>query len=204
MKNLRLFAALLLALPLAAAAQTTAPGSTTKTTTTAPAPAGTTPADVPPGMQPQTEVTEDLDPATGKVIRRTTRTIYVPAGTAPASTTAKTTAPAPASADVSTSTATDAQVTTFLRKKTAVSALTTAGLLDAYNRFMDRVRADRHAWKPADWATASAVLSSLNGRYDQLRSNFSFDDKLTIRSQQAEYQALRTGRQISDSVSDKL
>ncbi|MBF9222260.1 hypothetical protein [Hymenobacter ruricola] len=202
MKNLSVFAALLLALPLAAAAQTT-PSPTTKTTTT-PAPAGTSPAAVPPGMQPQTEVTEDLDPATGKVIRRTTRTIYVPAGTPPSSTTSKTTAPTTTDSDVAASAATDAQVTTFLRKKTTVSTLTTAGLLDAYNRFMDRVRADRHSWKAADWATASAVLSSLNGRYEQLRSSYTFDDKLTIRSQQAEYQALRTGRQISDSVSDKL
>ncbi|MBJ6108388.1 hypothetical protein JAO73_05155 [Hymenobacter sp. BT523] len=199
MKNLRLFAALLLALPLAAAAQTTP----TKTTTT-PAPA-TTPATVPPGMQPQTEVTEDLDPATGKVIRRTTRTIYVPAGTAaPSSTTTKTTTPSPTTADVPAGPATDAQVTTFLRKKTTVSTLTTAGLLDAYSRFMDRVHSDRSGWNAADWANASAVLSRLNGRYEQLRGSFSFDDKVNIRAQQAEYQALRTGRQISEQVSDKL
>ncbi|UOQ97184.1 hypothetical protein MUN81_18335 [Hymenobacter sp. 5317J-9] len=198
MKNLRLFAALLLALPLAAAAQTTP----TKTTTT-PAPA-TTPATVPPGMQPQTEVTEDLDPATGKVIRRTTRTIYVPAGTAaPSSTTTKTTTPTTIDYPAST-TATDAQVSTFLRKQTKVSTLTTTGLLDAYSRFMDRVHSDRQGWKPSDWTTASAVLSRLNGRYEELRGSFSFDDKVNIRAQQAEYQALRTGRQISDSVSDKL
>jgi hypothetical protein len=48
------------------------------------------------------------------------------------------------------------------------------------------------------------VLSALNGRYEQLRDSFGFNDKLNIRAQQAEYQALRTGRQISDQVSDKL
>ncbi|MBF9143542.1 hypothetical protein [Hymenobacter properus] len=200
MTNLRTLAALLLALPLAAAAQTTPASKPSTTTTTTPAPAT-----VPPGMQPQTEVTEDLDPATGKVIRRTTRTIYVPVGTAPSSTTSKTTTPATTTAtEAPTTAATDAQVTTFLRKKTTVSTLTTTGLLDAYSRFMDRVHNDRQGWKAGDWATASAVLSRLNERYDQLRSNFSFDDKVNIRAQQAEYQALRTGRQISDSVSDKL
>ena len=194
MKNPHLLAALFLALPLAAAAQTTAP----KPTTTAPKPAtSTTTTTTTPTTQQQTEVTEDLDPATGKVIRRTTRTINVPVGTP---------APAPTSTidDSYVTAASDAQVTTFLRRKTAVATLTTTGLLSAYEAFIERVRNDRSNWKPADWNTAAAVLSSLNGRYQQLRSNFTLDDKLTIRTQQGEFQALRTAKQISTQVSDKL
>ena len=99
--------------------------------------------------------------------------------------------------------ATDTQASTFLRRKTTVATLTGPGLLAAYASFTDRVR-DRQNWKPADWAMASAVLSSLNGRYEQLRGSLSLDDKLTIRSQQAEFQAVRTARQLSDQVSDKL
>lgn len=163
---------LLLALPLAAAAQTTP-----------------TPGQV-------TEVTEELDPKTGKVIRRTTRTTTAPAGTtAPASSTTTATATASAS---------DAVVSSFLKEKTVVSSLTTTGLLSAYGRLMDRVHTDRYGWKPADWDTAAAVLSSLNARYDQLRPNFTLDDKITIRTQQAEFQTLRTARQVSDQVSEKL
>ncbi|MFD2718306.1 hypothetical protein ACFST9_06245 [Hymenobacter monticola] len=188
--------ALLLALPLAAAAQTTP-------TTTSPAKTTTTTAPAPAGTQQQTEVVEELDPATGKVIRRTTRTINVPTGTTPAPTTTKSGTTTTAS-DLPTSPATDAQVTAFLKKKTTVSTLTTAGLLDAYNRLMDRVHNDRSGWKPADWALAANVMSALNARYDQLRSNFSFDDKVNIRAQQAEFQTLRTARQLSDQVSDKL
>ena len=191
MKNSHLLAALLLALPLAAAAQTKTTTAPTKTTT---------PTAVPPGMQPQTEVTEDLDPATGKVIRRTTRTVYVPVGTsAPAGGGGSTSSSASTSG-----TATDAQVTDFFREQTKVSSLTGPALLDAYQRFIEQVRAERHGWKPADWAAASAVLSRLNSRYDQLRSTYTLDEKVTIRSQQAEFQALRTGRQLSDQVSDKL
>ncbi|GAB3580777.1 hypothetical protein [Hymenobacter daeguensis] len=193
MKNVHLLAALLLALPAAAVAQTTSKTTTTKTTT----PTGT----VPPGMQQQTEVTEDLDPATGKVIRRTTRTVNVPIGTPAPATTGTT---ADDTYDTSVAAASDAQVTAFLRQKTTVGTLSSTGLLKAYEYFMDRVRADRSGWKPADWANAAAVLSSLNGRYQQLRTSFSLDDKLTIRSQQAEFQALRTAKQISTSVSDKL
>ncbi|MBU6122962.1 hypothetical protein [Hymenobacter siberiensis] len=197
MKNPCLLALLLLASPFAALAQTK---STTTTTTK---PSSTTTTTAPAGTQQQIEVTEDLDPETGKVIRRTTRTINVPVGTttSPASTagsSSSSTMDAPATA------ATDAQVSTFLRKKTTVSTLTTTGLLAAYDLFTERVRNDRQNWKPADWATATNIMSSLNDRYQQLRGSFSLDDKLTIRSQQGEFQALRTAKQISTQVSDKL
>ena len=204
MNNRIFLAALLLALPMAAAAQTKTPS----------APAKRAPAAVSspvPGTQQVTEVTEDLDPATGKVIRRTTRTTTVPidtpaAATAPAPTrpTTRSTVLTPSTAaPPSESRANDTQTSTFLRRKTTDAPLTGPGLVDAYARFTDRVR-DRQNWKPADWATASAVLSSLNGRYEQLRGTLALDDKLTIRSQQAEYQAVRTARQLSDQVSDKL
>ncbi|MFC6225115.1 hypothetical protein ACFP2F_17840 [Hymenobacter artigasi] len=195
MKNPCLLALLLLASPFAALAQTK---STTTTTTK---PTSTTTTTTPAGTQQQVEVTEDLDPETGKVIRRTTRTINVPVGT--------TTSPASSAGSSSTmdspaTAATDAQVSTFLRKKTTVSTLTTTGLLSAYDLFIERVRNDRQNWKPADWATAANIMSSLNDRYQQLRGSFSLDDKLTIRSQQGEFQALRTAKQISTQVSDKL
>ena len=198
MKTSRLLALLLLASPLAALAQTKP--TTTTTTTTKPTTTTTKPTPTPAGTQQQTEVTEDLDPVTGKVIRRTTRTINVPTGT--------TTSPAPASGsstmDAPVTAATDAQVTAFLRRKTTVSTLTTTSLLLAYELFIERVRNDRATWKPSDWANAANIMSSLNDRYQQLRSSFTLDDKLTIRSQQAEFQALRTARQISSQVSDKL
>lgn len=205
MNNIRSLAALLLALPLAAAAQTTTPKPTTP-----PRPAAQSEPASPtatPAPQQVTEVTEELDPATGKVIRRTTRTTTVPAGTtAPTATPTRITLPGTSSTapDMADARASDVQVTNFFRVKTTVSRLTAPQLLSAYGRFIEKVRDDRHTWRASDWATASAVLSSLNARYEQLRPSFSFDDKLTIRSQQAEYQALRTARQLSDQVSDKL
>jgi len=211
MNNARFLAALLLALPLAAQAQTK--------TKTSPAPAKTTqpPAAVPKpaaGTQQVTEVTEDLDPATGKVIRRTTRT-YTPPADSPATAASgsagrqvsgipSATRPAPAAPVVAEGRATDAQVTAFLRRKTSVFALSAPALVNVYAAFIERVRTDRHAWKTSDWTTANNVLTALNARYDQLRTSFSFDDKLTIRADQAEFQALRTTRQLSDQVSDKL
>ena len=203
MKNAHLLATLLLALPVAAHAQT-------KTTT--PAKTSTSTATAKPGTEQVTEVTEDLDPATGKVIRRTTRTTTVPAGTATGTAARPGTTVINPSTGSSTSTAatvasgvaSDTAVSSFFRERMVVGRLTAPQLLKAYEYFMDRVHEDRSTWKPADWNAAAAVLSSLNGRYQQLRPTFSLDDKVTIRSQQAEFQALRTARQISGQVSDKL
>ncbi|MCI1189575.1 hypothetical protein MON38_19300 [Hymenobacter sp. DH14] len=204
MKNVPLFA-LLLALPFSAA------HAQTKTTTTAKTSTATTTAK--PGTEQVTEVTEDLDPATGKVIRRTTRTTTVPAGTA-AGTTARpgTTVINPSTgtstpsttATVASGVATDTAVSDFFRERMTVSRLTAPQLLDTYTRFLDKVREDRREWTPNDWTRAANVLSALNGRYEQLRSTYTLDDKLTIRGVQGEFQALRTAKQISGSVSDKL
>lgn len=198
MKNAHLFA-LLFALPLAANAQT-------KTTTTAKT--STSTATAKPGTEQVTEVTEDLDPNTGKVIRRTTRTTTVPAGTAPHPATTVIN-PSTSTSTSSTSTATtgaasDTIVSDFFRERTTVSRLTAPQLLDTYTRFLDKVREDRRGWTAADWTRAANVLSSLNGRYEQLRSTYTLDDKLTIRGVQGEFQALRTAKQISGQVSDKL
>lgn len=192
MKNIPLFA-LLLALPLAAHAQT-------KTTTTAKTSTSTAPAN--PGTELVTEVTEDLDPNTGKVIRRTTRTTTVPAGTAAHS---GTTIINPSTTEtVNSGVASDTAVSDFFRERITVARLTSPQLLNTYTRFMDKVREDRRSWTMAEWTRAANVLSSLNGRYEQLRSNYTLDDKLTIRGVQGEFQALRTARQITGQVSDKL
>ena len=201
MKNIRLFAALLLALPLAAHAQT-------KTTT----PAKTTPATTPakPGEQQVTEITEDLDPATGKVIRRTTRTTTVPAGTVvgttarPGTTVINPSTSSTAAPTVASGVASDTAVSDFFRERMTVGRLTAPQLLDTYTRFLDKVREDRRTWTPADWARAANVLSALNARYEQVRSTYTLDDKLTIRGVQGEFQALRTAKQLSGQVSDKL
>ncbi|GAB2719091.1 hypothetical protein GCM10011495_33120 [Hymenobacter frigidus] len=201
MKLPHTFAALLLALPLAATAQTTPPKTTAPVPTTTKTTAGT---------QQVTEVTEDLDPATGKVIRRTTRTTTLPAGTPmpgtpmPGTIGTTTTNAGTSNTDLADAKANDAQISSFLRRKTTVATLSPSALLSTYQSFIERVRNDRQNWKPVDWARAAAVMSSLNDRYEQLRSGFSLDDKLTLRSQQAEFQALRTARQISTQVSDKL
>ena len=230
MKNLPLLAALLLTTPLAARAQA-APGPGDLT--------GTRPAA---GRQ-VTEVTEELDPATGRVVRRTTRTYTAPSEAAPevapdameaapaarpaarpAAGTAGRAAPAaarPAAAGSSRPATTtpgrlapakrtvvtnpdDALVSDFLRESISLSRLRADELPDIYDRFLEKVRAERRQWKAAQWTNAAAVLSRLNGRYEEVRQDLSFDQRLSIRTNQAEFQTLRTARQVSDQVTDKL
>jgi hypothetical protein len=196
MKRFSWLAVLAVAAPLAALAQTK-PGTTKATPAAAAKPA----------TQEVKETVEELDPATGKVIRRTTRTYNVPAGTA-ASSPAPTASPATRTEDTAsaapTKAASDTAVSSFLREKVAPSTATAPQLLRLYNEFIETVREERSGWKPADWERAAAVLSSLNARYEQVRTSFSLDDKLTIRSQQGEFQTLRTARQLSDQISNKL
>jgi hypothetical protein len=201
MKNAHLFV-LLLSLPLAAHAQTK---------TTAPAKTSAPAATAKPGAEQQvTEVTEDLDPATGKVIRRTTRTTTVPAGTPtgtaarPGTTVINPSTSSTAAPTVASGVASDTAVSDFFRERMTVGRLTAPQLLDTYTRFLDKVREDRRTWTPADWARAANVLSALNARYEQVRSTYTLDDKLTIRGVQGEFQALRTAKQLSGTVSDKL
>jgi hypothetical protein len=199
MKRFSWLAALAVAAPLAAVAQTKP--TTTKSATPASA--------AKPATQEVKETVEELDPATGKVIRRTTRTYNVPAGTTASGTTTASPSSTPTRTEEATSTASvraasDTAVSAFLREKVVVTTATAPQLLRLYSEFIETVREERSGWKAADWDRASAVLSSLNARYEQLRSSFTLDDKLTIRSQQGEYQTLRTARQLSDQISNKL
>ncbi len=216
MKTLPLIPALLLAWPLAAFAQTTpGPGDVT----------GGRPAQGRAAAPEQqvTEVTEELDPATGRVVKRTTRTFSAPAAAAepavqtpPAARPAAGSPAAPATrpgATPATRTAArpprpgatdDPLVSDFLREGVNVAKLRAAELPDLYGRFIEKVRDERRQWKPANWENAAAVLSRLNARYEEVRQDLSLDERLSIRTNQAEFQTLRTARQVSDQVTNKL
>ena len=239
MKTLPFASVLLLALPLAALAQTKpGPGDVTGTRPAQNSPATTTNAN---GEQQVVEVVEELDPATGRVIKRTTRTTTTPAAAttteaaaeapavarpapaarptaAPATTsaprTATTTAPratppraapaVPARPGTARRSAEDALVSDFLHEGVTLARVPASDLPRLYDLFIEKVRSDRRQWKPANWESAANVLSQLNARYEEVRQSLSFDDRLSIRADQGEFQTLRTARQVSDQVTNKL
>ncbi|MDO7874052.1 hypothetical protein Q5H93_04855 [Hymenobacter sp. ASUV-10] len=171
MKLSHVLPALLLALPFATLAQTA------------------------PATHQVTEVTETIDPATGKVTKRTTRSYSEPVPAAAA---------AEAEARGAVMAASDADVSKTLGKKTAVSSLTNTNLVAAYDQLLEQTRNKRSGWQAADWTAAASVMASLNTRYEQLRSVLTLDEKLSIRANQAEFQALRLGQQVTRQITDKL
>ena len=220
MKTLPLVPVLLLALPLAAFAQTK-PGPGDVTGARPAPPTTTTTAN---GDQQVVEVIEELDPATGRVIKRTTRTTTTPAAApeaaeapavarpAPAARPAATPAPAPRTTATTRATTAaparpsseDALVSDFLREGVSLKRLPASELPRIYDLFIEKVRADRRQWKPANWDNAAAVLARLNTRYDEVRQDLSLEDRISIRADQGEFQTLRTARQVSDQVTNKL
>ncbi len=225
MKTLHLVPVLLLALPLATFAQTKpGPGDVTGSRPAQAQPATSTGAN---GEQQVVEVIEELDPVTGRVVKRTTRTTTVPAtapetaaeapavarpATAgrpsatplPAPRTATRTTTAPARPGTARPAAEDALVSDFLHEGVALARLRASELPRIYDLFIEKVRNDRRQWKPANWDNAAAVLARLNTRYEEVRQDLSFEDRLSIRTDQGEFQTLRTARQVSDQVTNKL
>ena len=227
MKTLHLVPVLLLALPLAAFAQAKpSPGDVIGSRPAQAQPAISTNTN---GEQQVVEVIEELDPVTGRVVKRTTRTTTVPATApetaaeapavarpataarpgaaplpAPRTATTRATTTAPARPGTARPTAEDALVSDFLHEGVTLARLRASELPRIYDLFIEKVRNDRRQWKPANWDNAAAVLARLNARYEEVRQDLSFEDRLSIRTDQGEFQTLRTARQVSDQVTNKL
>lgn len=73
-------------------------------------------------------------------------------------------------------------------------------LPNLYERFLETTRAERRQWTAVKWTAASAALSRLNQRYEQVRTELSLEDKFNIRSLQGEFRALEAAKQVSKNL----
>ncbi|WP_400191869.1 hypothetical protein [Hymenobacter sp. B81] len=96
-------------------------------------------------------------------------------------------------------TAQQAQVR-FLGENVNIARARPAELHDLYGRFIDYSRENRKQWTPDDWAQASTVLSKLNQRYEQVREQIELDERLRIRSWQAEFRTFEKARGTKDAL----
>ncbi len=71
-------------------------------------------------------------------------------------------------------------------------------LPDLYDRFIATTRDERRQWSASDWDAAGRVLSRLNQRYEQVRTELPLEERLRIRSFQGEFHTLRGARQVKD------
>ncbi|GAA4373784.1 hypothetical protein [Hymenobacter koreensis] len=75
-------------------------------------------------------------------------------------------------------------------------------LHDLYGRFIDAARAQRKEWTSDDWAAASAVLTRLNQRYEQVREQVDLEERLRIRSWQGEFRTFEKARATKDAMAN--
>ena len=75
-------------------------------------------------------------------------------------------------------------------------------LPDLYERFIGTTRDERRQWSYQDWDAAGQVLARLNERHAQVRTELPLEERLRIRSFQAEYHALRGARKVKSKIDD--
>jgi hypothetical protein len=73
-------------------------------------------------------------------------------------------------------------------------------LPNLYERFIATTRDERRAWNYQQWEAASQVLSRLNQRYEQVRTDLPLDERLRIRSFQGEFHTLRGARDVKEKL----
>ncbi|GAA3945850.1 DUF6565 domain-containing protein [Hymenobacter algoricola] len=91
----------------------------------------------------------------------------------------------------------------LLNENVVIGSARATELPDLYGRLLEHTRDNRRQWSQADWSAASAVLEKLNVRYEQVREQLSVDDRLRVRSLQAEFRTLEKARDVKDIVTDK-
>lgn len=73
-------------------------------------------------------------------------------------------------------------------------------LPELYGRFIESVRDQRRTWAASDWAAASAVLTRMNARYEQVREQIPLEERIRIRSWQGEFRTLEKARDAKDAM----
>ncbi|UYZ61030.1 hypothetical protein [Hymenobacter latericus] len=92
--------------------------------------------------------------------------------------------------------------TQILGENVNLATVRAAEMHDLYGRFIDYVRVNRHDWDPEDWAVASNVLTKMNGRYEKVREQIPMEERLRIRSWQAEFRTLEKAKQTKKALDE--
>jgi hypothetical protein len=91
----------------------------------------------------------------------------------------------------------------FLGENVVISSARATELPDLYGRLVESMRDQKKNWTAADWSAASAVLTNLNARYEQLRTQLPLEERLRIRSLQGEFRTLEKARNVKDAINEQ-
>ncbi|MBT2556574.1 hypothetical protein J7E24_02155 [Hymenobacter sp. ISL-91] len=90
----------------------------------------------------------------------------------------------------------------LLNENVNISRARATELPNLYQRLVETMRTEKKAWSQADWTTADEVLSRLNARYEQVRTQLPLEERLRIRTLQGEFRTLEKARNVKDSMRD--
>ena len=96
--------------------------------------------------------------------------------------------------------AADPYLAGLLHESIDLSGVEAGRLPELYSNFLEAVRDERRRWTAADWDKASAALSRLNARYEVVRQELPFSDRLDIRTLQGEFRTLQGARRVKDGL----
>lgn len=88
----------------------------------------------------------------------------------------------------------------LLNEDVNISKARPTELPDLYFRLIETMRSDKQNWTQADWSAASAVLTRLNTRYEQVREQLPLEERLRIRTLQGEFRTLEKARDVKDVI----
>jgi hypothetical protein len=108
-----------------------------------------------------------------------------------------------ASQQVKASANADAGLASLIKESVDLNRATADQMPDLYGRFIDAVRDQRRQWTERDWTSASDALSRLNARYEAVRTGIDMEDRLRIRSWQAEFRTLQGARKVNQKLDEK-
>ncbi|QJX47682.1 hypothetical protein HMJ29_12320 [Hymenobacter taeanensis] len=91
----------------------------------------------------------------------------------------------------------------LLGEEVVISRARATELPDLYFRLVETMRDKRKNWTSADWSAASAVLSNLNARYEQVRTDLPIEERLRIRTLQGEFRTLEKARNVKDAINEQ-
>jgi hypothetical protein len=90
----------------------------------------------------------------------------------------------------------------LLNENVTISKARATELPELYLHLLESTREQRQAWVQADWSAASAVLERLNARYEQVREQLPLEERVRIRSLQAEFRTLEKARDVKDIMKE--
>lgn len=103
-------------------------------------------------------------------------------------------------ARASASASADPGLASMIKESVDLNRASADDMPNLYSRFIEATRDQRRKWTDKDWADASATLARLNARYEAVRLDLPMEDRLRIRTLQAEFRTYENARRVNQKL----